>query len=956
MNNTAPIALSGNGSPQLTGISCSSSSVVGTATDLCTVTISGPAPAGGFSVGLSSDNAAVTISPAALVQTGTKSAQFPAYVTPVSTAQPALLTASAGSVTETFALQLNVPEPTLTIGPASVVFGNVTVNTPATQTVTLSSTGTAPVTISGAAVTGTGFTLVQGNFPLVLNPGQTVTLGVQFDPTSAGQASGHLTIVSDSSIDGTALISLSGDALESPVPADSVFAPPAANACQSNYDQFYGAEPGVYAYWSLCEAGSPIQIYDYVGEFDLTTANQSWGSGVISGGTPGPVPDGETAASVPTASFEIENQGIPLNTNQGTVAAWINSDTTSNTITAVFLNAFLGNSMGKSTVSISVSSGTGICFNGSYINAAGRAYTTQKCGYIANTWHRVAFTWFAGGLSLYVDGNSVATGSYTGALDNAVFDYRLFPGCCNTGKQMTLAKVSIANQAWSASQVMADFSPSFPLISSGSVYVSAQILGTIHRDILGYADASQYISSAALKSALLSGLTAAGFTSLRYGGGRWLKSDLENWQSDMSCTSTLGVTAMPTAEGLATGNNIDTYLPGIAQPLGLDVDYIVNYGTNPTACDAGGDPIVNGADLVKYSNLTKGYGIKYFEIGNELFSNNTETDFHPNPNTGTSYATYEPAFYTEMKAKDPSILIGVPIGLEHFDIQSGFDLPVLAGASFDAVVWHNYPVKDPITDGATLYPDRVASNMGRTRGALLKLQTELLNNGKNADAIWVTEWSNSNYLGEWSKQSMGAVAPLFAATQLAEYMQAGVQFATWSFQGMTDVCSTLNYDGLGESAYSWWECGDSAPIYAGPESDVGEVVVGLQPGGLTPTARAFQILSQSGFVTEGEHMVRTQADAQNAPWLLSYAATHGPSYAVILINRDRDSAHTVPVTLAGMTSGSSVQQWSYGRAQYDESRQGNWTAGPVQSTTGPWSGEFQANLPPWSVNVLVFVQ
>ena len=102
-------------------------------------------------------------------------------------------------------------------------------------------------------------------------------------------------------------------------------------------------------------------------------------------------------------------------------------------------------------------------------------------------------------------------------------------------------------------------------------------------------------------------------------------------------------------------------------------------------------------------------------------------------------------------------------------------------------------------------------------------------------------------------------------------------------------------------------------------------------------------------------MLRTQVDVQNAPWLLSYAATHGLSYAVILINRDRDSAHTVRVTLAGMSSGSSARQWSYGRAQYDESREGDWTAGVVQSISGPWSGEFQTTLSPWSVNVVVFV-
>jgi hypothetical protein len=195
--------------------------------------------------------------------------------------------------------------------------------------------------------------------------------------------------------------------------------------------------------------------------------------------------------------------------------------------------------------------------------------------------------------------------------------------------------------------------------------------------------------------------------------------------------------------------------------------------------------------------------------------------------------------------------------------------------------------------------------------------------------------------------------PLFAATQLAEYMQAGVQLATWWGQGGTDVCSTLNYDSGGETAYSWWECGMDAFTYTGPMGGVQEVLVGFQPGEITPAARAFQLLSQSGFVTEGEHMLRTQTDIQNSPWLLSYAATHGSSKALILMNRDQNNTYTVPVTIAGMASGSSAQQWTYGRTQYDNSSTGNWSVGPVTSSYGAWAGSFQAVLPPWSVSVIV---
>jgi hypothetical protein len=123
---------------------------------------------------------------------------------------------------------------------------------------------------------------------------------------------------------------------------------------------------------------------------------------------------------------------------------------------------------------------------------------------------------------------------------------------------------------------------------------------------------------------------------------------------------------------------------------------------------------------------------------------------------------------------------------------------------------------------------------------------------------------------------------------------------------------------------------------------------------VTPAARAFQLLSESGFVTEGEHMLRVVTDLQNAPWLSAYAATHGSSYALILINRDRDKGRIVPVTFAGKASGGPVRQWTYGRVQYDHSRLGDWSAAPVASKHGAWASSFQAVLPPWSVNVFAF--
>jgi Abnormal spindle-like microcephaly-assoc'd, ASPM-SPD-2-Hydin len=109
------------------------------------------------------------------------------------------LTASAGGVTKSFSLQLNAAVATLTVSPTSLAFGNVTVNTQSMLPVTLTSTGTAPVTANSGTLTGTGFTMSGATFPVTLNPGLAVTLDVQFDPTATGAATGQLTIQSNSS-------------------------------------------------------------------------------------------------------------------------------------------------------------------------------------------------------------------------------------------------------------------------------------------------------------------------------------------------------------------------------------------------------------------------------------------------------------------------------------------------------------------------------------------------------------------------------------------------------------------------------------------------------------------------------------------------------------------------------------------------------------------------------------
>ncbi len=109
------------------------------------------------------------------------------------------------------------PNPQLTLSAGSLSFGSVTVGTSTTQSLILSSTGTSPVTVNTIGVSGAGFVLVPGRLPAVLNPGQSMTLRVQFSPVTTGPSIGRLTINSNAS-PATDTVVLNGSSTVVPIP------------------------------------------------------------------------------------------------------------------------------------------------------------------------------------------------------------------------------------------------------------------------------------------------------------------------------------------------------------------------------------------------------------------------------------------------------------------------------------------------------------------------------------------------------------------------------------------------------------------------------------------------------------------------------------------------------------------------------------------------------------------
>src|SRR6266852_2759028 len=107
------------------------------------------------------------------------------------------LLSSATTLTTSVPLKGTGVKHQLSITPSSVSFGNVAVGTASAQTVTLTNSGTASLSISQGSVTGAGFAMSGLTFPFALAPGQSSTFNAQFAPTAPGSASGSVSISSN---------------------------------------------------------------------------------------------------------------------------------------------------------------------------------------------------------------------------------------------------------------------------------------------------------------------------------------------------------------------------------------------------------------------------------------------------------------------------------------------------------------------------------------------------------------------------------------------------------------------------------------------------------------------------------------------------------------------------------------------------------------------------------------
>lgn len=104
-----------------------------------------------------------------------------------------LLSGSGNSSTNSSASS----SPAISVAPSSVSFGNVAVGTTNTQTMMVTNSGNADLSISQATITGAGLSLNGLTIPLTVAAGKSSYFNVAFSPSTTGSVSGTLSLTSN---------------------------------------------------------------------------------------------------------------------------------------------------------------------------------------------------------------------------------------------------------------------------------------------------------------------------------------------------------------------------------------------------------------------------------------------------------------------------------------------------------------------------------------------------------------------------------------------------------------------------------------------------------------------------------------------------------------------------------------------------------------------------------------
>ena len=398
-------------------------------------------------------------------------------------------------------------------------------------------------------------------------------------------------------------------------------------------------------------------------------------------------------------------------------------------------------------------------------------------------------------------------------------------------------------------------------------------------------------------------LSAAGVRMLRYPGGSY--GDIYHWQTN-------------TAPGgfVAPGTDFDSFM-GTVEKIGAQPMLIADYGS--------GTPD-EAAAWVRYANVTKGYGAKYWEIGNELYGNgyygaDWETDTHAD-HSPTAYANNVLRYVSAMKAVDPTIKIGAVLTLPgnwpDSVVASGdsadWNKTVLsiAGSAIDFAIVHWYPNGTGASTELS-EPAQVAGELGQ-------LRQEISQYAGRSIGVALTEMNGG--VDEDTQPDA-----LFGADSYFTALENGVFTVDWwdTHNGATTVSTAPD----GATDYGDWGVLSSATSVGGTS----------EPALNTPFPSYFALSMLSHAGQPGDTMVRAATDDQ----LVSAHAVRNADgdLSVLLVNKDPVNSYPIRLSYTGFTPGTATPTvYTYG----DE-------ASSITTATAG-TGTTQT-LPPYSIETVV---
>ncbi|OYP19042.1 alpha-L-arabinofuranosidase [Streptomyces sp. FBKL.4005] len=395
---------------------------------------------------------------------------------------------------------------------------------------------------------------------------------------------------------------------------------------------------------------------------------------------------------------------------------------------------------------------------------------------------------------------------------------------------------------------------------------------------------------------------------MRYPGGSY--ADIYHWKTH-------------TAPGgyVAPGTGFDSFM-GTVRATGAQPILIANYGS--------GTP-EEAAEWVRYANVTKDYGAKYWEIGNEIYGNGHygsgwEHDEHEDKSP-REYARQVRAYAAAMKAVDPTVKVGAvlttpgqwPDGVVGEGDAGDWNHTVLSEVTdvIDFVSVHWYAGGSDTTAQDAL--DRLAGLPGELREVRSQID-RYAGAGSPRIGIALTEINTNTGGARLTARPNG----LFAADALMTALENGVFSVDWwnTHNGAGQI-TTVD----GETDY-----GDMGMLSSG--ACTGDV---CEPAPNTPFHPYYGMKMTSELGTAGDTMVAAESSAQDVS---AHAVLRRDGrLSVLLVNKNPDTARTVDLDYAGFTpSAAAPEVRRYARGDSD-----------ITAVTGGQVSASRATVPPYAL-------